>query len=131
LDPWSPCDLDYPAPCDFFITYIKGPAPIGILSEDVFAIGMHDPQVPNFTFGCAYKGVENQQLPNGWTYGLDLSKDSFFVQIAPQYNNIMSYCLTNQDYDVKTMSWISFGGQKSKQMNFTSLVEGTRLFTVN
>jgi hypothetical protein len=115
LDPWSPCDLDYPAPCDFFITYIKGPAPIGILSEDVFAIGMHDPQVPNFTFGC----------------GLDLSKDSFFVQIAPQYNNIMSYCLTNQDYDVKTMSWISFGGQKSKQMNFTSLVEGTRLFTVN
>ena len=129
------CNLEDPIPCDFFQNYEIGPAPIGILSQDVFGVGMHGIQVPNISFGCVFEGYQNCDLPNGFNPGIIAmnQQSDFLTRITSQYNHsTMSYCLANQAYYVNTTSWISFGGQTSEHLNYTSSL-GTILgeFVVN
>lgn len=64
------CKLNNPISCDFFQDYVLGQTPRGVLSQDTFALGMHDFQIPNITFGCAYEASRKSLLPNGSIYGL-------------------------------------------------------------
>lgn len=129
------CNFNNQAPSDISLQYVDGLAPKGVLSQDIFSLSIHD--APNITFVCAYQSVQQiRTLRNGWTYRImDLSPSlrSFFGQILALQldNNIMSYCFTNQAYNGNTTSWISFGGQISKDMSFTTLFASMEHFYVN
>jgi len=84
-------------------------------------------QIPNIAFSCIYKDVESYRLENGWivgNIGLNPRPQSTFDQLRSIYGSypIMSYCLASPNYDVEATSWMSFGGQNTKNLSFTPLV---------
>lgn len=135
---WLTCNLDHPIPCNFSEIYVDGESEVGFLSQDAIAFGNHGMQIPNLTFGCIYKDVESYRLNNGWiagNIGLNPGPGSAFDQLRSIYGNypIMSYCLASPIYDVEAMSWMSFGGQNTKNLSFTPLVgpKDAPFFSVN